>query len=608
MLTTNNILSQLPSFIAEDPYVQEILQAKEGEFNTLDEVQADILAQFKVDTATWGLTWWERSLGLSTPTNTLGYYFIEQDDPIIKYHGDWTTVDLRKEDSNFEANHGESDGYIKRCSAKDTNWLEFSFYGTGFKLFRSAANREYSSYFIIVDGNEEWFPNGNSSNANPVYNWCFYEKEGLNLGIHTVRLHADNPDVSNDLAKKFVLDRIQINNSVDINYEVRRKRIKSKLIPMINVTNEAIKELARAYGFEIIIDETKPYVYSIDFEQNSNVDPGLRRQLLLDLENIIPSHIQLDSKFFISTFYDIKQHNLTWDEAKQLYTFFDFLTTSKPDVFGRYNNLYKYDIQSKFNYEHFNDDLLATDTIYQQHIIEKEHDTSSTNIKNKNISYAFMQPDAIHTKFSNVNRMLLTDQKRNQMTRLTTGKGYENETVTEVINSFVSEKANIENAVLNHPYLLQRPPLGTVDKTNFTTLLDKTKEFAIGNAEYTMSKTSVTPEQVRRGKVVYNQPNSSGPANTLVKVVGTIDDYDAAQYYAEIVLNPTEAGGGSNLMVTEDFTLPRQSDLIPANIKKGTTLWGVTGTMETTANDYNVGDILFDWQLEDQGTSFKILS
>ena len=42
MLTTNNILAQLPSFIAEDPYVREILLAKEGEFNTLDEVQADI--------------------------------------------------------------------------------------------------------------------------------------------------------------------------------------------------------------------------------------------------------------------------------------------------------------------------------------------------------------------------------------------------------------------------------------------------------------------------------------------------------------------------------------------------------------------------------------
>lgn len=606
MLTTNNILAQLPSFIAEDPYVREILLAKEGEFNTLDEVQADILAQFKVDTATWGLTWWERSLGLSTPTNPLGYYDLEQDDPIIKYHGDWTTVDLRKEDSNFEANRGDSDGLIKRCSAKDTNWLEFSFYGTGFKLFRSAAQREYSSFYIIVDGDEEWHKLGNNSNTNPVYNWCFYEKQNMRLGIHTIRLYADTPDASNNTNKQFVLDKIQINNSVDINYDLRRKRIKAKLVPIINVTNDAIRELARSYGFEITIDESVPYVYSIDFDQNSNVDPGLRRQLLLDLENIIPSHIELDSKFFISTFYDIDQHNLTWDEAKQLYTFYDFLTNSKPDVFGKYSNLYKYSLQSKFNYEHFNDDLMATDTIYQQHIIDKEHDTTSTNIKNQNISYDFMTVDNIHNKFSNVNRMLLTDQKRNQITRLTNGKGYNGETVTEIINNYVAAKKKIESAVENHPYLQQRP--GNVNKANYTALLDKTKEFAITSSQYTVGKTSVTPEQVRRGKIVYNQPNSSGAANTLVKVTGIIDDYDVAQYYAEIGLKPTEPGGGSNLMVTETYTIPRQYDLKAENIKKGTVMWDVVGTMETTPNDYNVGDIFFDWQLEDNGDSFNILS
>ena len=55
MLTTNNMLSQLPSFIAEDPYVKELLTSKNREVNLIDEVQADILKQFNVDTATWGL-------------------------------------------------------------------------------------------------------------------------------------------------------------------------------------------------------------------------------------------------------------------------------------------------------------------------------------------------------------------------------------------------------------------------------------------------------------------------------------------------------------------------------------------------------------------------
>lgn len=607
MLTTNSMLSQLPSFIAEDPYVKEILTAKEGEFNTLDEVQADILAQFKVDTATWGLTWWERSLGLSTPTNPLGYFDIEQDNPIVKYYGEWFTIDLRREDNNFEVNNtNSSDGFIKRCPAKSTNWLEFTFYGTGFKLFRSAAKREYSSFYIIIDGEEEWHKLGNSSSANPVYNWCFYEKEKLRLGIHTVRVYADNPSFIEEDTEAFVLDKVQIINSVDINYDLRRKRIKAKLIPIINVTNEVISELARSYGFEITIDESVPYVYSIDFDQNSNVDPGLRRQLLLDLENIIPSHIELDSKFFISTFYDIEQHNMTWDEAKQLYTFFDFLTNSKPDIFSRYTNLYKYSIQSKFNFDHFNEDLLTIDTMYKQHILDKKHDTSISNIKNANLDYSFMTPTSIHSKFSDVNKKLLSDQKRNQLMRMSIGKGYNGEAVTDVINNYTSSRQALVKSVKDNPYLEMRPP-AEVNESTLVSLLDKTKEFAIGSSAYTVSPTNVTAEQVKKGKIVYNQPTGGSNASSLQKIVGTIDEYDIKSFYDNLKIKPTESGGGSNLIISEDFIIPKQPDLLASNIKKGVYMWGIKGTMETTANDYNVGDVLFDWQLEDSGDSYKIL-
>lgn len=601
MLTTNNILSQLPEFIAADPYVREILLAKEGEFNTIEEVQADILAQFKVDTATWGLTWWERSLGLPTPTNPLGYYEVEQNDPILKYYGEWETVDLRNEDENFNSNNSNnSDGFIKRCKAKDANWMEFSFYGTGFKLFRSCANRETSSFFIVVDGKEEYMLKGNHSNANPVYNWCFYEKQNLNLGIHTVRLYAEATSASNP---KFVLDKIQINNNIDTNYESRRKRIKSKLIPITNVTNDAIRELAKSYGFDILIDESVPYVYSIDFEQNANVDAGLRRQLLLDLEQIIPSHIQLDSKFFVSTFYDIEQHNLTWNEAYQIYSFYDFLTNSKPDVFGKYNHLYKYDYQSKFNFAHFNDDLMATDTIYKQHIIDKAHDTSFTNIKHENITYSDTIPTNVVNKFNDVNKKLLSDQKRNTLTRMSNRKAYNSESVVDVVNEFKEAKNNLLEAVTTHNYLAHRP--GDIEGDSFTDILARTSEFT---KSYSVGRTSVTPEQVRKGKVVYHQPNTSGGVNTLVRIVGTIEDCDVKQFYDEdIKQRPSYAGGGSNVMVTQDYVIPRQLDLKPENIKKGTSMFGILGTLETTPNDYNLDDVLFDWQLEEKSDSYKIL-
>lgn len=602
MLTTNNILSQLPDFIASDPYVREMLLASQGEYNTIEEVQADILAQFKVDTATWGLTWWERSLGLSTPTNPLGYYDLQQDDPTIKYYGNWETVDLRNEDDNFEStNTTNSDGIIKRCEGIGENWLEFHFYGTGFKLFRSCANREHSRFFITIDGQEEHEILHNFSNANPVYNWCFYDKQNLGLGVHTVRLHTER---HSSLQKSlFVLDKIQITNSVDTNYETRRKRIKSKLIPITNVTNAAIRQLAKNYGFNILIDESEPNVYDVDFEQNVNVDAGLRRQLLLDLEQIIPSHIELKSKFYISTFYDIEHHNLTWDEAWKIYTFYDFLTTTKVDIFDRFNYLYKYQLSSKFNYEHFNDDYKAIDELYNKFVLEEDHKFSQYNIKHKNLSYSDTTPQAINEKFSDVNTKLLSDTQRNKMTRMSNRRSYNGESIVDVINEFKDAKDNLMEAVASHNYLKHRP--GGIESDSFIDILGRTYEFT---HSYTGSQTSVTPEQVRKGKVVYHQPKSTGDATSLQRIVGTIEDYDVKKFYEEDLLNnPTVAGGDTNVMVVEDYTIPKQVDLRPENIKLGTYIYGVRGTLVTTPNDYNLDDILFGWQVSYKDESYKIL-
>ena len=602
MLTTNNILSQLPEFIAADPYVREILLAKEGEFNTIEEAQADILAQFKVDTATWGLTWWERSLGLPTPTNPLGYFDIEHDDPIIRYHGKWETVDLRNEDPRFDVhNTTDSDGIIKRCSAKEGNWIEFHFYGTGFKLFRSCANGEQSRFYITIDGQEDKRMLENHSATNPIYNWCFYEQQNLGLGVHTVRLHVTHNPYDN--RSRFVLDKIQIANNIDTNYEARRRRIKSKLIPITNVTNAAIRQLAKSYGFDILIDESVPNVYGIDFEQNVNVDAGLRRQLLLDLEQIIPSHIQLNSKFFISTFYDIEQHNLTWNEAKQIYCFYDFLTNSKVDVFDRYSFLHEYKPSSKFNFSNFNDDLTAIDDLYGKFVLQEKHDSSQNHILHKNLSYSDTTPNTVEAKFSDVNTKLLSDTQRNKLTRAANRRSYNGEPVLDIANEYKEAKNNLLEAVTTHNYLAHRP--GEIQGDSITDILARTSEFT---KSYSVGRTSVTPEQVRKGKVVYHQPNTSGGVNTLVRIVGTIEDYDVEKFYTEELLNkPTVAGGGANIMVPENYTIPRQVDLRPENIKKDTYIYGVRGTLETVPNDYNLDDVLFDWQLEEKANSYKIL-
>lgn len=600
MLTVNNILKQLPGFIAEDPYVKEILTAKQGEFNTLEEVQADILAQFNVDTATWGLTWWERSLGLPTPNSPTGIIDIEENDPIIRYFGEWQTIDLRTEDPNFNGAN-DSDGIIKRAYGKDTNWFEFNFHGTGFKLFRSAANREESGFIITIDG-ERILSKSNATETNPIYNWCFFEKLNLSPGLHSVRVTVNPLSGLEYPSRYFVIDKIQILNNVDTNYEVRRKKIKSKLIPITNVTNNAIKELAKSYGFEITIDESVPYVYGIDFEQNSNVDLGLRRQLLLDLENIIPSHIQLDSKFFISTFYDIEQHQMTWDEANKLYVFFDFLTNSKPDLYSRYTFLNKYQSLTKFNFEHFNSDSMQIDKYYTEYVADRIHDTSTTQVKNNSLNYQFMQPEEIHRKFSTVNTQLLTDSKRNIMTRLTTGLGYEGQNITDVISDYKNNRTELAETVTTHPFLSKRPPIDT-DIRTFIAMLDKTKEFAIVSTTY--SQTNVRPEQVIRGKVVYHQA-TSGSSNNLEKVIGVIDTYNPQDFFDNI-RNYPDGIGLKNVVLERTYTVPRQLDLKPENIKKDTVIFGIRGTMEVSPNDYNKEDILFEWQLQDQGSSYKIL-
>lgn len=36
-------------------------------------------------------------------------------------------------------------------------------------------------------------------------------------------------------------------------------------------------------------------------------------------------------------------------------------------------------------------------------------------------------------------------------------------------------------------------------------------------------------------------------------------------------------------------------------------IFGVTGTLEAVENKYNKGDILFDWQIENLGDSYKII-
>lgn len=56
----------LPHYYGDSVIVGNVLDRDKAELDTLNRDVADVLAQFFIDTATWGLTYWERELGLVT--------------------------------------------------------------------------------------------------------------------------------------------------------------------------------------------------------------------------------------------------------------------------------------------------------------------------------------------------------------------------------------------------------------------------------------------------------------------------------------------------------------------------------------------------------------
>ena len=590
LITKNSILSQLPLFIAEDPYIKSILLSKENEFKTLDDFREDILKQLKVDTATWGLILWEKALGLSSPDTLGAKVVIEESDPILKYYGNWITTNLRDEDPNFEANKKESNGIIKYCGANDRNtWLEFTFYGTGFELIRSSAMFEKARCEIFVD--EERFDVNNIVASNPIYNHKIFSKQNLYWGLHTVRIVPYGVSSGTGREDSFVLDRIEIKNDLAQEYDNRRAIIKAKLVPINVITNDTVKDIAKSYGFNnIVIDESEPFVYKLDFDHNANVDYSLRKKMLNDLEELLPAHIELDNKFFISTFYDIFNHLLTWDQANATYVFYDFLTKNKPDPVDTFTYLNKYLDQSVFNYKRFNNDTNLIDSLYTSNVVNNMHDYN----KVKNVNLTYVGVTGIPAKMTDVNKKLLSDSKRNLLSRLTDKTLVENKNITTLINNFTISRDRLKYSVNNHPFLKSR---GTnVTSNEISAILAPVAKFIDGSG--LLSATVSDPLEIVEGKVGFNGINY---------ITGKLPKIDIADFYKNISKYPN-GYKRSKVAVTETYVIERQYDLLPENVRRGFKIFNTLGTFDVIPNDYNRGDILFKWQLQDNGDNFKILS
>lgn len=589
MTTTNSLSRQLPDFIGQDPYISELIKSKAAEYASLDEFRADLMKQLFVDTATWGLVLWEKGLKLPTNTNDTELVLIEEDNPALKLHGTWSTVNLYNEDPNFEANKGISNGYSVIASASDkSNWLEYTFWGTGIRLIRTSVTNYQSDCVVYID-NDKYTVKNVAVNI-PSYNEAFFEIDNLKWGIHTIRVTFDPVKDSVIQNRYFVLDRIEVTNLVTQGYEKRRAIIKAKLTPIGKVTNQTVKDLAATYGFnDISIDEKTPYVYKIDFDYNANADYELRKKLLIDLKKLIPAHVELYNKYLVSTFYDIAKLELTWDEMKQTYVWYDFLDESAEGPIDIVYQLNKYLDLSVFNYRSFNSDTNLIDILIHRYYYENLHTATKVPHKNLiyNISYNGVIDNAgISTYFSTLNRKLLSDSERLQLANICTMTDFYDTypTFSQVINKYAEVRTRLKNAISNHPYLKYKGV--NVTSNTLHDILAPVNYFA-GDVTFP-TVTEIPVFDIRKDKIAYDGTNH---------VTGTIPDFDVANAFATIAANPSGFSTTDTVYVPADYSMSAQTDLVESNIKWGTTFFGVDGTAVTVASKYNKDDYLFPWQL-----------
>lgn len=64
-----SLISELPSFYEKSKYVKNIMECDEAEINLLIETLKDLKNQFFIDSATWGLEFYEIDLGIEVDKN-----------------------------------------------------------------------------------------------------------------------------------------------------------------------------------------------------------------------------------------------------------------------------------------------------------------------------------------------------------------------------------------------------------------------------------------------------------------------------------------------------------------------------------------------------------
>ena len=594
MISNNSLSRQLPDFISQDPYIAEILKTKALEYTSLDEFKEDIKKQLFVDTATWGLVLWEKALGLPVVRTNSNVIPLEEDNPQLQLFGNWTTIAA-----------GGTNGKIVRCDASDgDNWVKIDFWGTGIRLIRSATTPDECLCNIHLDTIK--YTAENKSANNPSNNEVFFEVKELPWGIHSLRM-SFAPLSTGSLNNRYCsLDRAEVINSLAEGYDKRRAMVKAKLLPIRNVTNQTVRDLAAAYGFHnLILDESVPYVYRVEFDRTESSSYELRKQIFSDLEKIIPAHISLKKKVMVSTFHDIDVVGLCWDELYDNYYYNDFFDLGTIGPLGKYNYLNEYFDLSIFSFQSFNYDINTIDQMIYNFHDNNLH--SNPKIRHQNIIYntvynsVTMTNTQIANYFSELNRKLLSDAERLQLYRICTNAAIPTGhvlTLSETTSKYVEMREKIRTALKQHPYLATK---GYSITTNDLAGLLTYATYLAGDVTWPTVPT-MPSTKILEGKVAYD-------GTTLI--TGIVKTMDVA---ADVAALPTTPGGfdQTNVYVPANYTMSAQADLKPENIEKGYTFFNVVGTFQpVNTKQFNKGDMIFPWQTTDNTsdghlTEFKI--
>ena len=354
----------------------------------------------------------------------------------------------------------------------------------------------------------------------------------------------------------------------DIN--IRRAKIRAHFASFGTVNKATIKRIANDFGFKDvdIIEDYAPYIVKLIFDNSASSDVININDLITTLRRMCPAHVDFMYVFLYKSWKDIQDSNMSFDMLEKYqwkdYTIdFDTSSTVSP-----YLKLKLWEDGDLFSMLGFNYNFDKIDSYYQRHT----HDgIDSPKIKCTNIKY---QNNEINDSLTNAIKRLNTKIKASDKENTKARWGYP----TNMPNRWADITQYCYDTNLALVAAIRRKGVDIPDGTPFNRLSLYIDNIFTGLTP----QGSAIPKHVREGKTFINA--NGVQTGTATYRTGTItpstQDIDISGYADNLILK-----GDSNLKAT--------------NIKSGTALWNVRGTLSDA--DYINGSIIQDSNITSAG-------